>query len=194
MSHTDIPAAGEPTRGRPGRIPSRRGYLLAALLAVGGVLVSVVLQLVVLGAVSSHADGFQRASVPGELTVHAAQATTYYVYAEGTLSLHPSVRVTDPAGKGVAVKTTSSGPHYDHGGNGGSAIGTFDATNPGDYRVAVGTGSDAQGDFAVGDRFPLWMRLLPDSVAWAIVAIGAGAGIVVATVTAVRRRRRASVA
>jgi hypothetical protein len=189
MPHTDVPIQGDPEPEVRGRIPSRRRYGLAALLAVGGILASVVLQLVVLAALSGHADSFQRASVPGELTLHVDHEATYYVYAEATLWVHPSVRVTDPAGKGVAVEAVSSGPRYDHGGAGGGAVCKFDATLAGDYRIAVDTGTAVQGDFAVGGPFPLWMRLLSEPVGWAIMAVGVGSGIVISTVTAFHRRR-----
>jgi hypothetical protein len=189
MSHTDVSMHGDQAPELRGRIPSRRRYLLAALLAVGGIVAAVALQLISGAALSGHADGFQRAIVPGELTLQVDRPATYYVYAEGTLWVHPSVRVTDPTGRGVAVEAVPSGPQYYHGGNGGAAVGKFDATLAGDYRIAVATGTAVQGDFAVGGRFPMWMRLVPDPVAWAIVVIGVGSGIVIATVTAFRRRR-----
>jgi hypothetical protein len=171
-------------------MPSRRRYGLALLLALVGVVASVVLQIASQAALSSRADGFLRASVPGELTLHVDQPATFYVYAEATLSLHPSVRVTDPAGRAVTVAATAPGPRYDHGGSGGFAVGRFDATASGDYRIAVDTGDAVQGDFAVGSRFPLWMRLVPDAVGWAILGIGVGSGVVLAATTAVQRRRR----
>jgi hypothetical protein len=92
-------------------------------------------------------------------------------------------------GRAVMVEAVSSGPRYDHGGSGGGAVGKFNAALAGDYRIAVDTGTAVQGDFAVGGRFPLWMRLLPDSVGWAIMAIGVGSGIALAAVTAIQRRR-----
>lgn len=190
MSQTDVPVHGDPAPALRGRVTRWRRYRLAALLAVGGVLVSLVLQLVSGAALTAHADGFQRASVPGELTVHVDRPATYSVYAEATLWLRPSVRVTDPAGQGVAVEPVAPGPSYDHGGSFGAAVVTFEATVPGEYRIAVTTGTAGQGEFAVGDRFPLWMRLLGEPVAFAILVLGVGSGIVVATVTAFQRRRR----
>jgi hypothetical protein len=92
---------------------------------------------------SGHADGFVRASIPGDLTLHVDHAATYYVFAEGAHWLHPSVQVTDPEGHDVAVGATSPGPSYYHGGNQASAVGTFRAVQPGDYKVAVSTGATA---------------------------------------------------
>ena len=110
----------------PARRPPRSRYRLAALVAIAGIAVAFGCALAAQAALSSTADGFARTSVPGELTVLVERAATYYVYAEGTLWLHPSVRVTDPDGHAVPVKTTSPGPNY-----GGSAVGAFDATRTG---------------------------------------------------------------
>lgn len=189
MSQTDVPIHSDPAPEPRRRIPSRRRYLLAALLAVGGIIAAVALALVLYGALADHSDGFQRASVPGELTLHVDAPATYHVYAEGELFLPQSVRVTDPAGQGVAVEAVPSGPHYEHGGTGGAAVGKFDATMAGDYRIAVPTGTADESRFAVGTPFPLWMWLPPDPVAWAILVIGVGSGIVIATRTASQRRR-----
>lgn len=167
----------------PARRPPRSRYRLAALVAIAGIAVAFGCALAAQAALSSRADGFARTSVPGELTVRVEHTATYYVYAEGTLWLHPSVRVTDPDGHAVPVKTTSPGPNY-----GGSAVGAFDATRTGDYRVAVATGTTAQGDFAVGGRFPLWLRL-SDLGVLTLMVLSVGSSVVLVVVTAIQRRR-----
>jgi hypothetical protein len=126
---------------------------------------------------------------PGELTLRVDRPATYDVYAEATLSPHPSIRVTGPTGEAIAVEDAPRGPSYDHGGSFGTAVGTFHATTAGHYRIAVATSAAAQGEFAVGEPFPLWMRLLPDPVAWAILAVGVGSAIAIAAVTAFQGRR-----
>lgn len=188
MTVTGAPGQAERTRPARPRRPARSRYWWAALLAVGGLVLALAAATVTQAAMTSRADGFLRAAVPGELAVPADRGRTYYVYAEGTLWRHPSVRVTDPDGRTVALTPAAAGPLYDHGGSGGSAIGTFHAGQAGVYRVAVSTGATAQGDFAVGGRFPLWMRL-SDWGVWALLVLGVGSGVVLALATAVRSRR-----
>lgn len=188
MFVTGADAQAELTPSPPARRPARSRYWLAALVGIAGITVAFGCALAAQAALSSRADGFLRTSVPGEITVRVEHAATYYVYAEGTLWRHPSVRVTDPAGRAVPVKATSSGPHYYHGGSGGGAIVTFDATRAGDYRVAAATGTAVQGDFAVGGRFPLWLRL-SDAGVLTLMVLSVGSSVVLVVVTAIRRRR-----
>ncbi len=176
-------------RPRPaGRRPPRSRYWLAGLVAVAGIVVALAYSIAAQAVLSNRADGFVRASIPGEMTLHVGHAATYYVFAEGARWFHPSVQVTDPEGRAVAVGATSPGPSYYHGGNGGSAVGTFRAVQPGDYKVAVSTGTTVQGDFAVGGGFPLWLRL-SDWEAWALLVLFAGSSLVLVVWTAIQRRR-----
>lgn len=168
--------------------PPRSRYWFAGLVAVAGIVVALAYSIAAQAVLSSYADRFARAGIPGELTLHADHAATYYVFAEGARWFHPSVRVTGPEGHAVAVAATSPGPSYYHGGNQASAIGTFRAVQPGDYKVAVSTGATVQGDFAVGGGFPSWLRS-PDWEAWALLALFAGSGLVLAVRTAIQRRR-----
>lgn len=169
----------------------RPGYVLAFIVAVVGVVAAVVYALAAQAAMSNRADGFVRTAVPGTITVHVDRTATYYVYVEGAISLHPSVQVTDPQGRVVAVGGTSVGPHYYHGGNGGAAVGRFNALQTGDFRVSVSTGSTVQGDFAVGGQFPLWLRL-SDATSWTLLVLFMGSGLGLAVATAIRRRRAAA--
>jgi hypothetical protein len=159
-------------------------------VAVAGIVVALAYSLAAQAAMSSRANGFVRASIPGEVTLHVDHAATYYVFAEGARWFHPVVRVTGPGGHAMAVGATPPGPSYYHGGNQASAVGKFRAVQPGNYRVAVSTGATVQGDFAVGGGFPLWMRL-SDWGAWALLALFAGSSLVLAVQTAIRRRRPA---
>jgi hypothetical protein len=170
------------------RRPPRSRYWLAGLVAVAGIVVALAYSIAAQAVLSNHADGFVRASIPGEITLHVDHAATYYVFAEGARWFHPSVQVTDPEGHAVAVGATSPGPSYYHGGNGGSAVGTFRAVQPGDYKVGVSTGASVQGDFAVGGSFPMWMRL-SDWEAWALLVLFAGSSLVLVIRTAIQRRR-----
>lgn len=170
------------------RRPPRSRYWLAGLVAVVGIVVAVAYSITAQAVLSNHADGFARASIPGEMTLHVDHAATYYVFAEGARWFHPSVQVHGPEGHAVAVGATSPGPSYYHGGNQASAVGTFRAVQPGDYKVAVSTGATVQGDFAVGGGFPLWMRL-SDWEAWVLLVLFAGSSLVLVVRTAIQRRR-----
>ena len=187
---TDIgraePGTLPPTPAR--RRPPRSRYWLAGLVAVAGIVVALVYSIAAQAVLSNHADGFARASIPGEITLHVDHAATCYVFAEGAGYLHPSVQVTDPEGHAVAVGATSPGPSYYPGGNQASAVGTFRAVQPGDYKVAVSTGATVQGDFAVGGGFPLWMRL-SDWEAWALLVLFAGSSLALIVWTAIQQRR-----
>lgn len=176
-------------RPRPARRrPPRSRYWLAGLVAAAGIVAALAYSIAAQAVLSNRADGFVRASIPGEMTLHVDHAATYYVFAEGARWFHLSVQVTDPEGHAVAVGATSPGPSYYHGGNGGSAVGTFRAVQPGDYKVAVSTGTTVQGDFAVGGGFPLWLRL-SDWEAWALLVLFVGSSLVLVVSTAIQRRR-----
>lgn len=188
MTDTDQAEPGT-QRPRPAhRRPPRSRYWLAGLVAAVGIVVALVYSIAAQAVLSSHADGFARASIPGEMTLHVDHAATFYVFAEGAGWLHPSVRVTDPQGHAVAVGATSPGPSYYHGGNQAGAVGTFRAVQHGNYKVAVSTGVTVQGDFAVGGGFPLWMRL-SDLAAWALLVLFAVASLALVVWTAIQRRR-----
>jgi hypothetical protein len=174
----------EPPHGRP----PRSRYWIAGLVAVVGVIVSLVCSFATLSVASNRADEFVRAGIPGQITLHVDSAATYYIYAEGSASRHPSVQVTGPGGQAVRAQSTSPGPSYYHGGNGGSAVAKFDAAQRGDYKIAVSTAAGAQGDFAVAGRFPLWLRLA-DWGAGAALIVFPGAGLVIVMWTAIQRRR-----
>ena len=188
MTGTDEAVHGTLPPAPARRGPRRSRYWLAGLVAVAGIVVALAYSIAAQAVLSSHADGFVRASIPGEITLHVDHAATYYVFAEGARWFHPSVQVTDPEGHAVAVGATSPGPSYYHGGNQASAVGTFRAAQPGDYKVAVSTGATVQGDFAVGGSFPVWMRL-SDWEAWALLVLFAGSSLVLVIRTAIQRRR-----
>ncbi len=195
MKRGDAQARGEPAPRRPRRRPPRSRYGLAALLVMVGLASGVAVALAAGSARGHQAGGFARASVPGDLTFRVEHAGTFYVYAEDTIcldfpdchgELYPvTVRVTDPAGHGIPV-TTVNGPGYMRGGTGGTAVARFEATRTGAYRIAVATGTIAEGRFAVGPGFPAWTD---DRFAWALTVVLAGAGAVLAAATLIRRRR-----
>lgn len=185
---------------QPLRKPRRSRYLLAVLLAVGGVVVALGVGLGGGQAKSDQAEGFARVAVPGVLMLHVDHATTYYVYSEGTAcldypnchgQLYPvTVEVSGPAGDAVKVELIH-GPTYRIGGMEGTGVARFDATTTGNYRVAASTGPYSEGLIAVGEAFPGWTQdwvaVLPMVLMWA-----AGILIIVLPIVIYDRRRRAA--
>lgn len=183
VSGSSVPARQTPAPSA--RTPSATRYWLAVLLAVVGAVAGVAFSLVAESASSAHAAGLVRTTVPGQVTVSVDRPGTFYVYAEGTLSAHPTVQVTGPDGRAVPVTEAAADPLL---GGAPAPVGTFDARATGAYLVAMSTGSAAQGEFSVGGRYPLWIRLA-DTVAFGLLVAGVVAGVVLAVVTAVQRRR-----
>ena len=190
----------------PDRSPLAGRFRLAALLPIVGVAVAFIWLSAAQGVLSGHANGFVLASIPERgavraVTVPVDRAGAYFVYVEGseveTLG-DLEVQVTDPRGSAVPVRAVAPRPEYLHGWRGGYAVGTFDASGPGGYRVAsTGTQPPVEaefapanpyGDFAVGDSVASWMRPHEWGVA-AMLLVTVGSSIVLVVVAALRRRR-----
>lgn len=180
--------------------PRRSRYLLAALLAVGGVVLGLGVGLGSGQAKSDRAERFARVGVPGVLTLRVDHASTYYVYSEGTAcldypnchgQLYPvAVDVSGPAGDPVKVDLVH-GPTYMVGGMEGTGVAKFDAATTGNYRVAASTGPYSEGLIAVGEGFPGWTQdwvaVLAMIVMWA-----AGILIIVLPIVVYDRGKRAA--
>ena len=189
------PTSGASEERATTRPPSRARYSLALGLLVVGMVASLALAITASAARDDHAKGFARADVPGVLTISVDQTGTYNVFAEGTTCLdYPNchgqiypvtVEVTGPVGRPVAV-TAWSGPTYTNGGTEGTGVATFTATRSGTYRVATSTGDYTGGQFTVGRPFPAWTD---DRLGWVPLLFLGGAGVVLAVVTFVKRRR-----
>jgi hypothetical protein len=178
------------------RGPSAARYGFAALLAVLGIVGAVLWQKAATASVDRHAGGYARTATPGAVTLRVSDPGTYYVYAEGvegaTLS-DLAVKVTGPTGQVVAVTAVSSRFYYDHHGMVGHAVGRFEATRLGGYRVTAAGRLDRYGHFAVGDDVE--GRMLPHL--WGagvllVFAVGSGITFTVVTFLQRRARRRAS--
>jgi hypothetical protein len=189
------------TASPPDRKPCTARFRLAILLPIVGIAGGFIWLFAAEAALSGHASGFARASVPGAVTLPVGHAGTYYVYAEGnapdTLG-DLAVQVTGPAGGVVPVKALTPRPVYLRHLRGGRAVGTFEASRTGDYRVAA-TGnqppvaapyapSNPYGDFAVGNSVANWMQPHERGVA-ALLFVTVGSSIVLTVATATRRRR-----
>jgi len=177
--------------------PSRSRYLLVLLLLVAGLISSLALAMAAASARDNQAKGFARADVPGVLVLRVGRVGTYDIFAEGTACLdYPNchgliypvtVRVTGPGGKQVPVAAWSGSSYY-NGGLQGGGVATFEATSIGTYRVAASTGTYTGGQIVVGRPFPSWTD---ERVGWVPLLLLGGAGVVLAVVTFVQRRRKA---
>ncbi|MFN2505853.1 MAG: hypothetical protein ABR540_16765 [Acidimicrobiales bacterium] len=178
--------------------PSRRGYFVAGLIAVIGLLLGGIGLVRGFGALSDRVDEFERVEVPGAagLTFDTAGDFTLYFEAPGTSDATsndalPAVQVLlEPAGGGdpVPIKAYGGSVTYTVGGHEGRAVGTFHIDAPGDYKLSSDASiSPGFAQIAVGTslRGPLAQLFLSGLILFVAFA----AAVVVSVVTAVRRRR-----
>ncbi len=188
--------------------PFRAGYRTAAVLMIVGIAGAFGWLFAAQSALSSHADGFPRAGIPGMVTLAVDHPGTYYVYAEvndgravedlATDMQFARVQVTDPTGQAAAVHALSPSASYLRNFRTAVAAVTFDANRTGDYRVTVTTSlppvtapyapPNANGEFAVGDGVTDWMRPHEWGVA-ALLFVTVSSSIVLTLGTTIQRRR-----
>ena len=123
--------------------PSRRPYVLAALIAVIGVAAATVwLATALVDQVQRPAD-FARADVPGSVSVTLSQTGPHLVYVEvprddAVPRLVDDLSVTDPAGDRVDVREYRLALQYDLAdGHLATAVASFDAERTGTYVVTA---------------------------------------------------------
>jgi hypothetical protein len=169
----------------------RGGYLLAAFIAVVGVALAAVWGVTAYASMQGHIDDFARTGIPGRVTVDVASPGGRVIYYEGVGEMPLvalDVKVVGPDGDAVHVGTYGADLRYDApGGQVGHAVGTFDATSAGSY-VVVSEGSAPVGaTLAVGESIPA--STFVAIIGATLLALAAlGTAVVVAIVTAVRRR------
>lgn len=190
----------DPTHSpKPASAPSKRGYVIAAILAVLGLTFGGGGLLVGLNQVSDKVDGFQRIDVPGSGAVRFTAPGEFTVYYEATgttadggvnVSL-PPVQILLTGGEGgepVRLSEYEGSLNYDVGGHEGFAVATFRIDTPGTY-VLAGDATIAPGiaQLAVGHGLggDLVQTILPGLVLFLAFLAAA----IVAIVTFVRRRR-----
>lgn len=172
---------------------SRAGYWIAA-----GILVVTVVAAVALGVTRfvdtlTTPDNYPRSVVPGTVVLHVGDPGERIIYSEGSqLALAAlDVTVTGPGGADVTVHPYDTGDvTYDTSGHSGRAVGKFDASDTGDYRIsATGENEPQGGAFAVGTD--LFKDLVGIFLGPAIVfAIGLALAVTIFVVTIIGRRRR----
>jgi len=129
------------------RHPSTTGYRLAAALALIGVLAAGAWVFTSCAGATPDVAGFTRVATVGPGVVTIDRAGTYLVYYEAPRGMMmgsgPSVRVTDPSGRPLAMRPGSgmrSGMRYGVPGRPGCVgrmVGRFHAGMPGRYHVWV---------------------------------------------------------
>jgi hypothetical protein len=121
---------------RPGG--SRIGYWLAALVAIGGIVLATGYGAVAAWDAWRSPDAFDRTVLGGQLAVElaAGDEAVVYVEADGTPSL-AALRLTvdSPTGEQVAVAAYPSVLRYDRGEILATAVGRFGAPSGGTYEV-----------------------------------------------------------
>jgi hypothetical protein len=172
-------------------MPSIVGYVAAALLAVFGIVAGIALIVAGVRSYIDKVEGFERVDVPGSAEVSLEDDGGYSIYYErpGLDSEDPlpsiSVAVTGPDGSAVDLDRYSSDVSYSVSGFDGRGVFTFDADQPGAYRVRT---DGSQGQVAVG-------RGIGARFAGAVVAgvatllLAPVLGAVVALMTFLRRSR-----
>ncbi len=179
--------------------PSRRGYVIAVVIAVIGVVIGVSGLLRGLSQLSDRVEAFQRVDVPGTDTLSFSGPGDFTVYYEATsLGLAEGETVSLPA---VDISLESEGDKasvelakysgnltYTVGGYEGVAVATFHIDRPGTYKMtakaalAPGIGQLAVGK-GLGSSFA--RALLPGL----ILLLALLTAIILTVVTAVRRHR-----
>ena len=196
---TPAPRAVRPA-GTPHR-PSARGYWIGGALVAAAVIGAAIWAVLTYVGYTNQVDSFQRMTAPGTATVHLTQPATRVLYYEGPGPV-PSlgqvgIRVTGPAGAAVKVIPYTTELIYHaplvNPTRTGTAIASFDATTPGNYRINASPTAGVGGTIAIGGDI-LWDAAPHVAGTIAVFLVGVGAGLTLIIVTAVRRSSARQVA
>ena len=177
-----------PARRRPGTA----GYWIGALVVVLATLGAAVWGAFTFLGWQAHVEDFPRLTPPGTAVVSVTDTGTRFLYLEHDRTTAvpsvPDVTVTGPAGADVSLVAYRGEMRYDVPGAAnriGDAVLTFQADEPGTYRVTVAD-ADQGTIIAVGDDL-LWGWGLQVVGIVALLLGGLLVGLVVVIVTAARR-------
>ena len=189
---TPAPRAVRPA-GTPHR-PSSLGYWIGGGLIAAACIGAAIWAVLTYFGYLNQVDSFQRMTAPGTATVHVTQATTRVLYYESPGPV-PSlgqfrIHVTGPAGTAVKVIPYTTELIYHapvvNPTRTGTAIASFDATTPGNYRITANPTTGTGGTIAIGSDI-LWDAAPHVVGTIAVFLVGVGAGLTLIIVTAVRR-------
>jgi len=186
-----------PAAPLPSRV-SRRGYAVAGIIALLGLVIGLAGLVRGFGALSDRVDAFQRVDVPGTGEVQFTEAgdfTLYYeaagVSADDASTAVPSVQIGIVSAQGdkpVSLDKYGGSATYSFGGHEGRAVATFHIADPGTYVVASAADIEpGSAQLAVGGGLGAGFAqiILPALV----LVLALLAAVVLAIVTAVRRHR-----
>ncbi|MEP0813416.1 MAG: hypothetical protein HRF49_01960 [bacterium] len=132
----------------------RWGFIVLAVLVVIGGIGGAVWRLI--SGVTSVPGQMQRIVIPGEGEFHAAEPGVYTIfheyksfvdgkyYSSGLELYGLDVKVTGPGGEEVPVKPSQMSGNYSVGAFSGNAIFTFDAAQPGGYKISALAGNEPE--------------------------------------------------
>lgn len=179
--------------------PSRWWYVFAAFLFVIGF---VLMAAFLVPRILAMGEGMQQVVVPGSAHVMLEKPGTYTIFHERESVVGDEVfssqnvdglkvRVVDAAGANVTVSPVTVSSSYNIGGRSGHALLTFEAAEPGLYRLIAGYGNDASEPrvvLAVGHDF-IQGLLTTILGALGFALAGTGAGVITAYMTWRSRKR-----
>jgi hypothetical protein len=136
------------------------GYVLAGLLTLAGIAGGIALIVSGIRTYVDKVEGFERFEAPATRAITLEEEGGYSIYFErpGLDDDDPfpriSVSVTDPEGEPVELDRYDTDVSYSVSGHDGRGAWTFDADDPGTYRVqADGSGGEVAVGRGIGARF-----------------------------------------
>lgn len=180
------------------RVPGKRWYLIAGLLALAGLVAAGLSLWLTLSGID---DDLQRATFPGQIELSLPEAGTYTIFVERAVgsSLDPAVsdmfvQVFSPQGEALQLSNPGGSLTYTLGGQSGEAVLQFDAAESGTFLMV--------GDYPSGDSGPPVTLAVNKGFGGRLFAgIGAviliplltwSAAIVIVIVTFLKRRKTAA--
>jgi hypothetical protein len=177
-------------RSASSRRPSGGWVWLGSVVGVLGLAGAIVWGVIGVSGYLNRVNDLARVSIPGQRIVQRP-AGEQFVYFEGRGSAsidQLGIHVTDPRGQAVALEPYRLDLRYDHSGQVGRALATFQADAAGSYRVNATGSAPADSRIAVGESVAKSViATLLGIVALLIVTVGGGLTLVI--VTLVRRSR-----
>ena len=201
MERTASPPAARAARADA----SRRGYVLAILVALVGTMAAALWAVTGFLDQVQRPEQFARAEVPGVVSVDLSRAGSHVIYLEGAGQVQLAagdLSVVDPQGVAVGVRPYARDLRYDvpaQPGRLGTAIASFDADGTGTYLIGTQAAtanadvseSGAAMTLAVGDDLaPGVLRTVAMPAVIGVLALLAGIGLALATWMTDERRKQ----
>jgi hypothetical protein len=178
------------------RMASTGWIWLGSVIGVLGLAAAIVWGVIGVTGYLNRVNVLSRMPVPGRMTVQIPNSGEQFVYYEGqgTASMDQlGVRVTDPRGQAVALEPYRLDLRYDHSGQVGRALATFQADGAGSYGVSATGAAPAGSRIAVGESVAKSViATLVGIVALLFVTVGGGMTLVIVTLVRRSRARRHS--